>query len=156
MTSWTSEQVAIIKELWGNVSARKIGEKIGVTKNAVIGKARRLKLISLKESHMHTTVRPRPPIKKQPRLVEPRLPKIRPMIKEVAPLVEPLPSIRSFTDLEDDQCRFPINDDWCGARPITKRLYCAYHNNLAYYKPSAVGRQPGGFRLYAGARYPKR
>ena len=157
MTSWTDEKISIVKEFWGVISASKIGNKIGVSKNAVISKAKRLKLRSLKISYMDTVARRYPLIKKQPRLMKPRLLKrTPPMIVEVAPLAEPLPSVKCFTDLENDQCRFPIKDDWCGARPITKRSYCAYHNDLAHVKPNAVKRQPGGFRLYAGARYPKR
>lgn len=41
---WTPERVRILRTLWGTIPARVIGERLGVTKNAVIGKANRLGL----------------------------------------------------------------------------------------------------------------
>jgi hypothetical protein len=44
--SWTDERVALLKRLWGEgkTAAEIAGELGGVTRNAVIGKAHRLKL----------------------------------------------------------------------------------------------------------------
>lgn len=43
--AWTDENVGVLKALWGEGrSAREIGEKLGMTRNAVIGKANRLGL----------------------------------------------------------------------------------------------------------------
>ena len=45
--AWTDEQIADLKRLWhDDVSAREIGEKLGISKNSVIGKAHRLQLPS--------------------------------------------------------------------------------------------------------------
>lgn len=43
---WTSERIDRLTLLWADkkLSASKIGEKLGVTRNAVIGKAHRLEL----------------------------------------------------------------------------------------------------------------
>ena len=42
--SWTAEMVAVVKQHWGNKSAREIGDMIDRNRNAVIGKAHRLGL----------------------------------------------------------------------------------------------------------------
>ena len=42
---WTPERTAALKSLWGDgLSTREIGLKLGITKNAVVGKAHRLGL----------------------------------------------------------------------------------------------------------------
>lgn len=54
--NWTEERIALLKKLWAEgYSASRIGKELGVSKNAVVGKAHRIKLP------------PRPsPIKRQP------------------------------------------------------------------------------------------
>jgi hypothetical protein len=42
--SWDESDITLLKNLWGKQSASIIGDRIGKTKNAVIGKAHRLKL----------------------------------------------------------------------------------------------------------------
>ena len=43
---WPDERTALLKELWGtNKSAAEIGAILGLTRNAVIGKANRLGLV---------------------------------------------------------------------------------------------------------------
>ena len=42
---WTPERIAALKSLWdGGLSTREIGLKLGITKNAVVGKAHRMGL----------------------------------------------------------------------------------------------------------------
>ena len=44
-TSWTEERLDKLKKLWDSgLSISQIGEQLGVTRNAVAGKAHRLKL----------------------------------------------------------------------------------------------------------------
>ena len=44
-SGWTEERLAILKELWDQkLSISKIGEKLGVSRNAIAGKAHRLGL----------------------------------------------------------------------------------------------------------------
>ena len=43
--AWTEEQIDQLKDLWSEgLSTSEIGRKLGVTKNAVVGKAHRLGL----------------------------------------------------------------------------------------------------------------
>jgi GcrA cell cycle regulator len=49
--TWTEQKIQLLKEMWGNHSASEIAEHIGgLTRNAVIGKAHRLKLSIQKAS----------------------------------------------------------------------------------------------------------
>lgn len=43
-SDWTPDMIAILKRYWGDEPARQIGRRIGKSKNAVIGKADRLRL----------------------------------------------------------------------------------------------------------------
>lgn len=47
---WTSDMIAILRSHWGMTRAKQIGDMIGKSKNAVIGKANRLGLKALKIS----------------------------------------------------------------------------------------------------------
>lgn len=64
--SWTPEMVVTLKALWPDrgISAAGIGEKIGMSKNAVIGKALRL---GLGPRSFKSRVRPLPPQPPLPR-----------------------------------------------------------------------------------------
>ena len=43
--SWTDERVALLRELWDSgMGTAEIGERLGMTKNAIIGKAHRIGL----------------------------------------------------------------------------------------------------------------
>src|SRR5215207_10989777 len=55
---WTDAEVDTLRELWGSLSASKIGARISRTKNAVIGRARRIGLPKIQQN--------------PPRLFEPR------------------------------------------------------------------------------------
>lgn len=42
--NWSREDIATLRKHWGTLTPREIAAMIGVTRNAVIGKAHRLKL----------------------------------------------------------------------------------------------------------------
>lgn len=124
---WSQELDAELARLWADplLSCAAIGEKLGVTKNSVIGRARRLKLKARRSGVWKGKTRKR---KKGPVLAKTPL-------KIVAP---PAPQSRpcSLMELTDYSCRFPIGDPdnadfhFCGA--ITAfDSYCTYHQAIA-------------------------
>jgi len=110
-TVWSDQHITKLRKLWGDGhTTGEIGKKLGVSKNAVVGKAHRLGLKS----------RPSP-------------------IKRVAkPQQEEKERIFTITDLSSSTCRWPIGDPkesnfrFCGATVFHGKSYCAEHCDLAY------------------------
>ncbi len=122
---WTEERIADLKRLWtAGHSTSHIGTVLGVSKNAVIGKAHRLKL----------PARPSPirrssgPSKPKPAPFPKRVPKIqrRPFFKPARPR-DGAPS-----------CLWPTGDPgdadfhFCGGKTVPGRPYCPEHCARAY------------------------
>jgi GcrA cell cycle regulator len=128
--SWTEERVALLRQLWGEGKtaaeiARELGE--GITRNAVIGKAHRLKL-----SNRVSPIQQNDNVKK----AEP---------KEKLPAVNKKPSggVR-LADLKERMCRWPVGDPrdqdfhFCGENCIPGLPYCAEHSKVAYQTPNRL------------------
>lgn len=126
--SWTDERVALLKKLWGEGKtaaqiAKVLGE--GVTRNAVIGKAHRLKL-SARLS----------PVQQNTKTTKSEAPKI----KKVAPVrrTEFKGLQVKMADLEPRMCRWPSGDpqdedfSFCGCQSAEGLPYCLEHAQLAY------------------------
>lgn len=124
MTDWTDERVEQLKELYAEGwSSSQIAEKLGVTRNAIIGKTNRLKLR-------------RQPVLRQARRYQP----------VVVPR-KPRDAKRQYAEVEAEpremnrQCRWPIGDPrlpgfhFCDAP--SSGTYCAEHHALAHAKKSA-------------------
>ncbi|MGB4058170.1 MAG: GcrA family cell cycle regulator [Alphaproteobacteria bacterium] len=132
--NWTDERVAMLKRLWGEgkTAAEIAGVLGGVTRNAVIGKAHRLKLSN-------------------------RVSPIQQNKKPVAPVAKPAPEKRIKYSLEQDNhrvgvsmlelgntmCRWPLGDprdekfSFCGDGCLSGFPYCESHARAAY---QAAGR----------------
>lgn len=116
---WTDERIEELKALWAEgLTTGEIGKRLGVSKNAVVGKAHRLGLQG----------RPSPIKREQkPRQDAPASRK-----KETDP------KIRSVVDLSVHTCRWPIGDPrepgfhFCGAPSLPNKPYCAEHASVAY------------------------
>lgn len=107
---WTQDRVDQLGRLWREgLSTAEIGRRLGITKNAVVGKAHRLALA------------PRPsPVKiviRRPVVFEPSGPSCSWPIGH--------PGEKSF--------------HFCGARPTAGKPYCAEHAALAYIRPKKEG-----------------
>lgn len=127
--SWTEDRVAVLEKLWGEGRtaaeiAKELGE--GVTRNAVIGKAHRLKLSSRLSPIQQNTKK----IKK-----EARPPVIRRSSKKI-PII--LGKQLKMEELRDRMCRWPNGDpqdedfSFCGCATLEGTPYCAEHAEIAY------------------------
>ena len=145
--AWSDDRVADLERLWAEgYSASIIAEKLGVTRNSVIGKAFRLELPPPAEK-IGKPSGPRKVVVKKPkpeptrlfRLFAPEL--YQPRCVEVAPL--------NLTTLEIDlstQCQYIAGDDLlhCGHIVQPKSSYCPKHHELCH--------EPTRFPVYRFAR----
>lgn len=127
--SWTEERVNLLKQLWGEgKTAAEIAKVLGdgVTRNAVIGKAHRLKLSSRVS-----------PIQQAPLKTKADKPKA---VKRVAPVKRPEFKGKAIkmAQLENGMCRWPNGDpqdaefSFCGCPAIPGLPYCEEHAAVAY------------------------
>lgn len=112
-SSWTEERLETLKDLWAKgLSITQIGLKIGVSRNAVVGKVHRMGL----------------PKRQSPiaRSSKPPMPKRR----KSAPI--------GLTEWDRNKCCWPIGDPksdnfhFCGDKPEEGRPYCHHHCTIAY------------------------
>ncbi len=153
--SWTDDRVEQLTKLWADgLSASLIATKIGeITRNAVIGKVRRLKLPGRATSsrspqrakpRLSASVSIRSPRRQTPRSrltrtspAKARSPRRRPT---VVPELGPAPSFRvTVLLLSDVICRWPEGDPkragfhFCGrVKGETPGPYCGHHAAIAY------------------------
>jgi GcrA cell cycle regulator len=138
--SWTDDRVEVLKKLWGEGrTAAEIAKELGgVTRNAVIGKAHRLKLSGrvsplqqvVKKPANNPGLKPviadKKVIKKMPAMVPMDLKADQDRVR--IPLIE----------LQSGQCRWPIGDPrdanfgFCGDHSEDGSPYCAAHSQVAY------------------------
>ena len=127
--AWTEDKVGELRRLWElGLSASAIGKQLGVSKNAVVGKAHRLKLPSRPSPIREGRSAPRRP-RATPKVVRPKLRAIpRPQPKR-----RPMPlSTRGHT------CQWPIGDPtdedfrFCGSAAVEGKPYCEEHCERAY------------------------
>ena len=117
-TSWTEERLEMLKALWEEgLSISQIGERLGVTRNAVAGKAHRLNLRK----------RQSPIAKKLKKAVEPETPKDLPLRL----------ALRGI-QWSRSKCVWPSGDpktvefSFCGEAIVPGKPYCSEHCELAY------------------------
>lgn len=134
--TWTAERIELLKRLWPDPTwnARTIAHELGITRNAVIGKAGRLGLAT-----------PRPPGFNRSQIAMPRrkngdAQKTAGMLHRIVtrePMPEPPASIedsaippeqrRTFLQLGPRQCKWPIDGGYCGGERHNGHPYCAGH-----------------------------
>ena len=138
---WTEKAIATLRRLHAeDLSFAKIADEIGggVTRNAVIGKAKRL---GLPDRRLKETSGKRQPRKMRPKPRRPGM--VRPPIVKVTPLPSPSPEPPDCDPISlmaagFGQCRFPVRDFkgadepfFCGAPSDVGHSYCAWHRKIA-------------------------
>ncbi|MGH1456540.1 MAG: GcrA family cell cycle regulator [Alphaproteobacteria bacterium] len=146
--SWTDDRVSLLKRLWGEGhTAAEIAKELGgVTRNAVIGKAHRLKLsnrvspIQQNRKPANKNVERKAPVErvlKSPTATTTinRTPSPRKVKEEV---FVPSGDLYDLMDLQPRMCRWPSGDPkeegfgFCGSKTISGIPYCAEHAKVAY------------------------
>lgn len=130
--SWTDERVSLLKKLWGEgKTAAEIATTLGgVTRNAVIGKAHRLKL-SNRMSPIQTSKKPKAPANTS----TPPAPPKRQRNKNID---IPKGKGLSLLELKPSMCRWPSGDPrdedfgFCGEHSVESLPYCEEHAKVAY------------------------
>jgi GcrA cell cycle regulator len=155
---WTAETIERLRALWAEGhSTAEIGRRMGITKNAVVGKAHRLNLparpspirreligevrVAAPKPVRPVAVAPRQTLAVAPRqtLAVAPVPAPRPA---AAPAPAPAPSVvRPFPRLLAARtCCWPIGEPgqpgfrFCTAEAMSPKPYCAEHAALAYVK----------------------
>jgi GcrA cell cycle regulator len=143
--TWTLERIELLKSRFeAGLSCREMADEIGVSRNAVIGKLSRLKLLR-REQSADAAPRPAPKdtarrtsAKSVPRLQYQRLAKL---YAEPSPAADaPIHNEHrcSLLELSEARCRWPISTPgfadfcFCGNTPLKGLPYCAGHTRLAY------------------------
>ncbi len=145
--SWTDDRVSLLKRLWGEGhTAAEIAKELGgVTRNAVIGKAHRLKL-SNRVSPIQQNRKPANKNTERKTSVEKVLksPASAPAARASSPrkvkeeVAIPTGDLYDLMDLQPRMCRWPCGDPkeegfgFCGAKTIAGIPYCAEHAKVAY------------------------
>lgn len=134
--TWTPERIDELTRLWGDGhSASAIGKRLGVSKNAVVGKAHRLNLPA-RPSPIRREARPAQPARKRTSVLA--VPAPAPAV-QTGPREEARPPmIRPREQSGGRQCQWPIGDPskpdfhFCSASAEPGRPYCAEHCAVAY------------------------
>ncbi len=130
--SWSDERVALLKKMWGEgKTAAEIAKELGgVTRNAVIGKAHRVKLSNRLSPIQQTTKKP------VAKVVEEKQPPRK--IANDPPIADLDIEGVSLAELKDKMCRWPIGDPrdddfrFCGCQSVAGLPYCGEHAKVAY------------------------
>jgi len=150
---WTDEAIARLRELWAEGhSTAEIGRRMGISKNAVVGKAHRLSLIARPSPIRRDgeAVPPRPAMPR--RITGPTLPPLAAEV-QVAPAARPTPAqtrpepskphvVRQATTYtpRPQTCCWPLGEPgtrsfrFCDGVSIPGKPYCTEHAAIAYVK----------------------
>lgn len=156
---WNTEAIDRLRALWAEGhSTAEIGRRMGVSKNAVVGKAHRLNLPARPSPIRRDVVAaPRPaPARRHtlpplraalreplPNLAAPPLRRLDTVLTGPAPLAVSRPvasAPRPFPRVGVKSCCWPIGEpgtssfSFCGGEAMVAKPYCAEHAAIAYVK----------------------
>jgi GcrA cell cycle regulator len=148
---WTAETIERLKALWAEGhSTAEIGRRMGISKNAVVGKAHRLNLSARPSPIRRETTAPATPRPAAVRAVRPMGAPARTTLPVAsAPTVAPVavsaaqPAVvRAFPRVSASRsCCWPIGEPgqsgfrFCTAEALIGKPYCPEHAAVAYVKP---------------------
>ena len=158
-SGWSDDRVTVLSKLWmDGLTASQIAERLGVTRNAVIGKVHRLGLSGRGAPSAPRAIVPRQTRQQPLRRAAPSRPAKRVDRDTINALAVPdQPGlIDDLVDLGPHACRWPIGDpkrpgfSFCGRR--ADRRYCAAHAARAVRPGTAwrADRDPVVTRALAG------
>lgn len=143
-TTWTDTVISNLRRLWGEGhTTAEIGRRLGVTKNAVVGKAHRLELPrrpSPIRRGEHAARRRAPRPKVAPLVMLPPAATVQ-VVPALPPAPRPIPDA-PFRRGASQPCCWPLGEPgrpgfrFCDAAADVGKPYCAEHRALAYVKPS--------------------
>jgi GcrA cell cycle regulator len=154
---WSEETIESLRGLWAEgLSTAEIGRRLGVSKNAVVGKAHRLDLPARPSPIRRDGNGGATPRRSVPRRVAgPTLPPLssaQPLVPMAQPMIAPRPKPAIAAPLPRVQavpprpygrlvaCCWPIGEPgtrefrFCDAESVPGKPYCAEHAQLAYVK----------------------
>jgi GcrA cell cycle regulator len=140
--TWTHERVEQLKScLNAGFSCSQIAREIGVTRNAVIGKIARLKLVRVQDALAGQRARRALPSAPRARIVTQHqiLKALRAMPEPPGEPASGGANRCSLLELGQGKCRWPINEPgadnfcFCGDQPVDGLPYCAPHARMAYH-----------------------
>jgi GcrA cell cycle regulator len=149
--SWTDDRVEQLEQLWREgLSASEIAASLGgVTRNAVLGKLHRLKLLGGRARTGLTSAKPRRPPKARRLQTVPRPPARRSAVRaprpDLAAAMALSGTVGRLEQLGAHVCHWPIGDpadagfSFCG-RSAAGGPYCAAHATVAYRPIAASDR----------------
>lgn len=136
MRFWDDEMDQIVLENYNKMRAKQIAELLGVTKNAVIGRAKRLGLCRTKEKRIKSH-KPLSPFGSWRRKGWDRIQRMFRPRPHPAPVVS-IPGGITIMELTDATCKFPVSGTgadmmYCGDEVHKEKSYCLEHCRVAYY-----------------------
>jgi GcrA cell cycle regulator len=131
--SWTDDRVALLRKMWGEgKTAAEIARELGgVTRNAVIGKAHRLRL-----SNRISPIQQNSKKASRPMRAGVAAPPTGSKAKAFKAVIK-VKGIR-LTELKEKMCRWPLGDPkeadflFCGCAAAPGLPYCGDHARIAY------------------------
>ena len=136
MRFWDDEMDAVIVEHYNKMRAKQIAELLNVTKNAVIGRAKRLGLSRTKEARVKSH-KPLSPFGSWRRKGWDRIQRMFKLRPEPVPVVH-IPGGISIMELTGSTCRWPVSGTgadmmYCGCEVHKEQSYCLEHCRIAFY-----------------------
>ncbi len=143
---WNEETIARIRALWAEGhSTAEIGRRMGVSKNAVVGKAHRLSLPARPSPIRRGTGEKRPARATVRRVTGPTLPALQSVPGQVPAASKPVVVLRQVTMQPRpagrvSACCWPLGEPgkpdfrFCGDPTMPAKPYCEEHVALAYVK----------------------